>query len=177
MSQPRDVKKELTEYLRELHLPAIGRCFEDQARQAERETLGYEQYLLELVERECQERREKRIVRLLQASKLPLEKTLENFDLKRLPQKAARQVKALLDGTLELARKKLPARVYSKDLIELIFRQPYTKGQFLVDAGIAERKTAADYLKALEDVGVLRNQKVGKENLYLNVRLYELLSR
>jgi DNA replication protein DnaC len=99
MSKPRDVKKELTEYLRELQLPAIRRCFEDQARQAERETLSYEQYLLELAERECQERREHRIARLLQASKLPLEKTLENFDLKRLPQKAARQVKALLDGT------------------------------------------------------------------------------
>jgi DNA replication protein DnaC len=99
MSNPRDVKKELTEYLRELQLPAIRRCFEDQARQAERETLSYEQYLLELAERECQERREHRIARLLQASKLPLEKTLENFDLKRLPQKAARQVKALLDGT------------------------------------------------------------------------------
>jgi len=99
MSKPRDVKKELTEYLRELCLPAICRCYQDQARQAERETLSYEQYLLELAERECQERREHRIARLLQASKLPLEKTLENFDLKRLPQKAARQVKALLDGT------------------------------------------------------------------------------
>ena len=99
MSKPRDVKKELIEYLRELHLPAIRRCFEDSARQAERESLGYEQYLLELVERECQERRGNRIARLLQASKLPLEKTLESFDLKRLPVKAARQVKALLDGT------------------------------------------------------------------------------
>jgi len=99
MSKPRDVKKELTEYLRELQLPAIRRSFEDSARQAERESLGYEQYLLELVERECQERRANRIARLLQASKLPLEKTLENFDLKRLPVKAARQVKALLDGT------------------------------------------------------------------------------
>ena len=99
MSKPRDVKRELTEYLRELQLPAIRRSFEDQARQAERETLSYEQYLLELAERECQERREHRIARLLQASKLPLEKTLENFDLKRLPQKAARQVQALLDGT------------------------------------------------------------------------------
>jgi DNA replication protein DnaC len=99
MSQPRDVKRELIEYLRELHLPAIRRCFEDSARQAGRESLGYEQYLLELVERECQERRGNRIARLLQASKLPLEKTLENFDLKRLPVKAARQVKALLDGT------------------------------------------------------------------------------
>ena len=99
MSKPRDLKKELSEDLRELHLPAVLRSFEEKARQAERETLGYEQYLLDLVERECQERREHRITRLLQASKLPLEKTLDNFDLKRLPQKAARQVKALLDGS------------------------------------------------------------------------------
>ena len=51
MSKARDIKKELVEYLRELYLPAIGRCFEEKARQAERETMGYEQYLLELVER------------------------------------------------------------------------------------------------------------------------------
>jgi len=98
MSVPRDVKKELTVYLRELHLPAVRRCFEEKARQAERETLGYEQYLLELIERECQKRREHRITRLLRESRLPLEKTLENFDLKRLPAKAARQVQALRDG-------------------------------------------------------------------------------
>ncbi len=51
------MKAELTDYLRELHLPTIRRCFEELARRAERETLSYEQYLLELVERECQERR------------------------------------------------------------------------------------------------------------------------
>ena len=98
VSNPRDVPRELNEHLRELCLPAIRRCFEEKARQAERETLGYEHYLLELVERECQERRANRIARLLQASKLPLEKTLQSFDMKRLPVKAARQVKALLDG-------------------------------------------------------------------------------
>ena len=98
MSTARDVKGDLTGYLRELHLPAIRQCFEEKARQAERETLSYEQYLLDLAERECQERRENRIARLLRDSKLPLEKTMENFDLKRLPSKAARQVKALLDG-------------------------------------------------------------------------------
>lgn len=87
------------------------------------------------------------------------------------------EIRRLLDETLALAKSKLPTRVYSKDLIELIFRQPYTKGQFVVDAGLAERKTAADYLKALEDIGVLRLEKVGKENLYLNVNLYELLSK
>ena len=98
VSQPRDVPQELNEHLRELCLPAVRRCFEEKARQAERETLGYEHYLLELVERECQERRANRTARLLQASKLPLEKTLQSFDMKRLPVKAARQVKALLDG-------------------------------------------------------------------------------
>jgi DNA replication protein DnaC len=99
MSKPRDVKRELNEYLPELHLPTIRRCYEEQARHAERETLSYEQYLLEVVERECQERRTNRIARLLHASRLPLEKTWENFDMKRLPAKAARQVTALLDGT------------------------------------------------------------------------------
>jgi DNA replication protein DnaC len=99
MSQPRDRTEDLHQYLKELHLPTVRRCFEEKARQAERETVGYEQYLLELVERECQERREHRIARLLRASRLPLEKTMENFDMKRLPVKAARQVKALLDGT------------------------------------------------------------------------------
>jgi DNA replication protein DnaC len=99
MSVARNAKEDLTGYLRELHLPAIRRCFEDKARQAERDTLGYEQYLLDLVERECQERRQNRITRLLRASGLPLEKTLDGFDLKRLPPKAGRQVKTLLDGS------------------------------------------------------------------------------
>jgi len=91
-------KEDLNRYLKELHLPTVRRCFEEKARQAERETSGYEQYLLELVERECQERREHRVTKLLRASRLPLEKTMENFEVKRLPAKAARQVKALLDG-------------------------------------------------------------------------------
>jgi Fic family protein len=86
-------------------------------------------------------------------------------------------IRSLLDETLETAKSKLPVRAYSKELIELIFRQPYTKGQFVVDAGIAERKTAADYLQELEQIGILKSQKVGKENLYLNVRLYELLAK
>lgn len=86
-------------------------------------------------------------------------------------------IRDLLDNTIENARKKLPARVYSKELIELLFHQPYTKGQFLVDAGIAERQTAAEYLKFLEEIGILKGQKIGRENLYLNVKLYRLLSQ
>lgn len=74
-------------------------CFEESARRAEKETLSYEQYLLELTERECEMRDKNRIARLLKDSGLPLEKTLANFDLKRLPVKVARQFKVLLDGS------------------------------------------------------------------------------
>jgi Fic family protein len=86
-------------------------------------------------------------------------------------------IRALMTDTMEKAKEKLPSRVYSKELIETIFRQPYTKGQFLVDAGIAKRQTAAEYLKELERVGILKPYKIGKETLYLNVDLYELLSK
>ena len=98
MSAP-DPREQLIGYLRDLHLPAIRRAYEEKARRAQQETLSYERYLFELVELECQERREHRITRLLRGSKLPLEKTLENFHLQRLPQKVARQIKTLEDGT------------------------------------------------------------------------------
>jgi len=86
------------------------------------------------------------------------------------------QIKELIEQTLVLAKDRLPPRVYSKELIELLFRQPYTKGQFLVDAGIAKRQTAAEYLKALENSGILKSYRSGREMLYLNVKLLELLS-
>jgi Fic family protein len=86
-------------------------------------------------------------------------------------------IRDLMAETLQFAKENLPARVYSKDLIEILFRQPYTKVQFLVEAGIAERKTAADYLKALERIGTLQIYRMGKENLYLNKKLFETLSK
>src|SRR5438876_499298 len=92
-------KERLERQLRELHLPTIRRSYEELARQAEQETHGYPRFLLELCERECQERRSKRINRLLQQSRLPLEKSLATFDWKRLPPKVARQVQSLRDGS------------------------------------------------------------------------------
>jgi len=86
-------------------------------------------------------------------------------------------IRDLMLQTMERSRKDLPRRVYSKELIELLFRQPYTKGQFLVEAGIAKRQTAAEYLKDLEKIGVLESVKIGKETLYLNRALYKLLSQ
>src|ERR1700689_1878028 len=99
MSAVADVRPALIGHLKDLHLPTVGECYEDTARRAERETLSYEQYLLEVMSRECEQRRKSKVQRLLKDSMLPLEKSLQNFDLKRLPAKAARQLRTLLDGS------------------------------------------------------------------------------
>ena len=99
MTRRDDEKTALEDHLRELHFPTVRSSFEEMARRAEQETLSYERYLLELTERECQVRRQNRVERWLRQSKLPLEKDLPGFDLKRLPAKIARQVRTLLDGT------------------------------------------------------------------------------
>lgn len=85
-------------------------------------------------------------------------------------------IRQLLDDTIEQAKAKLPKRVYSKELIELLFVQPYSTVKQLVEADIAKRQTAAEYLKELEKIGILKSKKVGTTNLYLNIKLYELLS-
>ena len=88
----------LAETLKRLRLPTVRACYEEQADLARRETLSYEHYLLELLERECEVRREKRIERYLRESKLPLEKTLDSFDRSRLPERVNQQVSVLLEG-------------------------------------------------------------------------------
>ena len=88
MSAAVDVGPALLEQLKDLRLPTVRECYEDTARRAERETLSYEQYLLEVITRECEQRRKSKVQRLLKDSALPLEKSLQSFDLKRLPAKA-----------------------------------------------------------------------------------------
>jgi len=86
-------------------------------------------------------------------------------------------INQLMQETIQLAKDHLPTRVYSKELIELLFEQPYCKVKYLVDSGIAKRQTAAEYLTELEKIGILKSQKVGVENLYLNVKLVEVLKK
>ena len=85
------------------------------------------------------------------------------------------EIKDLLESTLIGMKQKLPGRIYSKELIELLFTMPYCKVEFVVNAGIAKRQTAAEYLKEIEKTGLLKSKKVGKEVLYLNLPLFELL--
>lgn len=99
MSRETPIRSGLLQNLTQLHLPAMRACFEEAARRAEKETLSYEQYLLELTERECEARDRNRVAKLLKESALPVEKTMANFDQKRLPVKVGRQLKVLLDGS------------------------------------------------------------------------------
>jgi len=92
-------KDKLSACFKALCLSGIRDYYKELSHLAEQETMRYEDYLLELLLRECEVRYNNRIARLLRASKLPLEKNLENFDMKRLPPKLQHQVKALLDGS------------------------------------------------------------------------------
>ncbi len=93
------LKATLLDVLKELHLPTVRACYEDEASRSRKEALSYEQYLFEVMSAEQEARRENRITRLRRESKLPLEKSLENFDMKRLPAPLTTQVRTLLDGS------------------------------------------------------------------------------
>ncbi|MCK4975154.1 MAG: Fic family protein, partial [Sulfurimonas sp.] len=69
---------------------------------------------------------------------------------------------------------KLP-KIYSIDLLELIFKHPYTKISFLVDELGVTRKTATSYLRAIEDIGILESMKVGRDVYFVNKGLFNLL--
>lgn len=86
-----------------------------------------------------------------------------------------RAIRDLFDATVERCRVELP-RIYSKELVELIFRQPYCKIAFVVDAGIAKRQTASGYLQELERLGILTSERHGRELIYKHPALVDLLT-
>ena len=90
---------ELAGCLKELHLPTVLSCYQELADTARRDAVTPEAYLLEVMQRECQCRRQQRMERLLRESRLPLDKSLGAFDLKRLPGKVSALVRTLLDGS------------------------------------------------------------------------------
>ena len=94
-----EVKKQLNQNLRGLHLPTIRQCYEEQGKLAENNSSTYEHYLHEVVELEVEARRQNRVVRYLRESKLPLEKSWDAFDRKRLPRKVDVQLDTLLEGS------------------------------------------------------------------------------
>ena len=71
-------------------------------------------------------------------------------------------------------KEKLP-KLYSKELIDLLFYEFYTKITYIEKGLSVSRKTAVSYLNALEKKGFLISEKIGKERIYQNKRLYDLI--
>ncbi|MBU3666887.1 MAG: hypothetical protein FGM15_13575 [Chthoniobacterales bacterium] len=86
-------------------------------------------------------------------------------------------INQLLQATTKYCRIKLPKKTYSKELVELLFEKPYCRIGNVVDAGLAKRQTASEYLKELTAIGVLEERVEGREKLYLNTRFWKLLTQ
>jgi Fic family protein len=85
-----------------------------------------------------------------------------------------KSIKNLLELTLERVKENCP-KIYSKELVEIIFENPYSKIDFLVNKIGINRKTASKYLKELEEHNFLSPLRIGKEILYINKALMEIL--
>ncbi|HLP15054.1 MAG TPA: Fic family protein [Bacteroidota bacterium] len=84
-------------------------------------------------------------------------------------------IKELMLGHKQLIREKLP-KIYSQDLLNNIFRHPYTKIDFVMKDLNVSRNTAISYLEKLATIGILQKEKIWKESYYINSALFSLLS-
>lgn len=85
-------------------------------------------------------------------------------------------VRALMSETTQYVREKL-LKIYTCELIQILYAQPYYRIDNLVERGIAKRQTASTYLKQLVEIGVLEEMSVGREKLYINTRLVQELNQ
>ena len=85
-------------------------------------------------------------------------------------------IRKLSEHTTQYVRTKLP-KIYSYELVNLIFELPYCRIVSLTEAGIAKRQTASQYLKQLVEIGVLAEAATTKEKLFVHPKLMQLLTR
>lgn len=85
-------------------------------------------------------------------------------------------MKQLLEQSAKEMMDKLP-KIYSRELVDLIFYESYTKIPY-IEAGLGvSRKTATKYLSNLEEEGFLTSEKIGRERIFLNTRLFALVKK
>ena len=85
-------------------------------------------------------------------------------------------IRRLAEHTTHFVRAQLP-KTYSRELVDVIFEQPYCRISNVVDKQIAQRQAASRYLKELVSIGVLQEVQVGKEKLFIHPKLMHLLTR
>ncbi|KTD37583.1 Filamentation induced by cAMP protein Fic [Legionella moravica] len=84
------------------------------------------------------------------------------------------EIRALMQSYKVEMKDKLP-KVYSHELLNNLFKHPYTKIDFVVSDTGKSRQTASKYLDELVQIKLLSKHKIAKDNLYLNDNLYRLL--
>jgi len=82
----------------------------------------------------------------------------------------------LFEETSRFVKERIP-KVYSYELINLIFELPYCRIQNVVDAEIAKRQSASRYLKGLVEIGVLKDMQIGREKLFVHPKYLKLLTQ
>ena len=87
-----------------------------------------------------------------------------------------KDISRMMDNTKNIIQEKLP-KIYSKDLIEILFNHPYTKIDFLVDRLALTRQTASKYLKELEILGIVESLQIKNSKFYINVELFNRLKK
>jgi Fic family protein len=85
-----------------------------------------------------------------------------------------KSIKHLIDKEIEHVKIKCP-KIYSKELVESLFNQPYCRISTLESSLHITRFTASKYLKELEEIGLLKGEKMGRDMLYINKPLFALL--
>jgi Fic family protein len=85
-------------------------------------------------------------------------------------------IRELSDHTAQYLQRGIP-KIYRRELVDVIFNQPYCRIANVVEAGIAERQAASRYLKAMAEVGVLDEQAAGREKLFVHPKLIRLLTQ
>ena len=94
----KESRRKLDEMLRELRLPGVAGCHGTTALRAEKEGWAFERYLHHVLDVELEQRRQRRLERVLKASKLPTGKTMATLNQDLLPVKVRRQLPALIEG-------------------------------------------------------------------------------
>lgn len=85
-------------------------------------------------------------------------------------------LKILMQSTKSRLRSELP-KIYSQDLLNNLFRHPYTRIEFVIKDLRVSRPTATKYLEELVEVGILNKKILGRNSYYINLSLIELFTR
>jgi Fic family protein len=86
-----------------------------------------------------------------------------------------KNLRDLIEATKDNIRSALP-KIASQELLNNLFRYPYTKIEFIERDLAVSRITAARYLALLAEHGFLKKKKIGRTNFYINEPLFKLLS-